>query len=484
MRSTLEPLEGNKVKLSVEVEESEFDRDIDSAFKKIAKEVRLPGFRAGKAPRKVLEARIGIQAAREQALRDGVPTYLAKAVREHDVDLIAAPEVEITGGETEGPVGFDATCEVRPEVSVPGYGGLRIEVPAITATDADVDEAVNAELRRAGSLADVDRPAALGDQVTLDLQGTRDGEPVVGLNTEDWLYELGRGWVAEGFDDQLVGHSAGETLEFSLVPNGNKEPADFEVTISKVQETIVPELNDEWVDENIAEHDTVEGWRSALADQLSERKLSVARNQVVDRLTSALSDLVDIDAPEAMVQGDLQQRLQNTIQQFQAQGIALDQWLSATGQDPNAFVESLREQSIKAVKVDLALRAVASAEGFEVTPEEIEAEYERIALQVRQKPSDVRKAYERNDAVAELTAQMRKGKALDWLVHHVEIVDPDGNHIDNDVLIGHDHDHDHDHDHETHDHDHDHDHGHEAHDREADDHHAHEHAHAHAEETN
>ena len=121
MKSSLEPLEGNKVKLSVHVDEDEFDRNIDQAFKKLAREIRLPGFRAGKAPRRVLEARIGVAPARQQALQDSVPEYLAKAVREHDVDLIASPDVDITAGEDDGPVEFDATCEVRPEITVPGY---------------------------------------------------------------------------------------------------------------------------------------------------------------------------------------------------------------------------------------------------------------------------------------------------------------------------------------------------------------------------
>ncbi len=174
-------------------------------------------------------------------------------------------------------------------------------------------------------------------------------------------------------------------------------------------------------------------------------------------MTTDAVDLVDIEAPEAMVQGDLQQRVQNTVQQFQSQGIALDQWLSATGQDANSFIETLRVQSQKAVKVDLALRAIATAEGFTVEDDDIEAEYERIAMQVRQKPAQVRKAYERNDAVSELIAQLRKSKALDWLMHNVELVDPSGKRLENDVILGHDHSHDHDHDHDDHDHDHDHD---------------------------
>ena len=180
VKSSLAPLEGNKVKLSVNIGEDEFDRDIDQAFRKIAREVRLPGFRAGKAPRRVLEARIGVAPAREQALRDSIPTYLARAVREHDVDLIATPEVEITGGAEEGPVDFDATCEVRPEVTVPGYGGLRVELPNPDPGDEEVEEALAAQLRRHGTLVDVERPVARGDYVTLDLVTTRDGEEVPG----------------------------------------------------------------------------------------------------------------------------------------------------------------------------------------------------------------------------------------------------------------------------------------------------------------
>jgi trigger factor len=165
VKSTLAPLEGNKVKLSVEVDEAEFDRDIDAAFKKIAKEVRLPGFRPGKAPRRILEARLGLAPAREQALRDGIPQYLARAVREHDVDIIATPDVDITSGTDDGPVAFDATVEVRPKVSIPGYGGLRVEVPAVDVTDDEIQAPLDAERRRSGELTDVERPAVKGDYV-------------------------------------------------------------------------------------------------------------------------------------------------------------------------------------------------------------------------------------------------------------------------------------------------------------------------------
>ena len=454
MNSTIEHIEDTPgkrlVKLSLTIDEAEFDREIDRAFRKIAQEVRLPGFRQGKVPRKVLEARIGLGPAREQALRDAVPEYLAKAVREHDIDLIATPEVEITGGAEDGPVSFAATCEIRPEITVPGYGGLRVEVPSPLATEDEIDEVVKGELRRHGSLVDVDRPVERGDHVTLTLAGTRDGEPVIGLTTEDWLYEVGRGWVAEGFDDQLVGAERGAELRFTATPNGTEEPADFEVTVTNVQEMVLPELTDEWVDENIAGSETAVEYQVAIAERISTNKQNQIRNVFVDRVTGALAELVETDAPESMVNSDLQARLQNTIRQFQAQGISIDQWLSATGQSSDQFVDAMRAQSATSAKVDLALRAVAAAEGIEVTDSDIEAEYGRIASQVRQKASQVRKIYEANDAVADLRAQLLKSKALDVLLHSVEIVDTEGNPVDRSLVLG---DHDHDHDHEGHDHD-------------------------------
>jgi trigger factor len=480
VKSTLENLEeapGKRlVKLSLTVDEAEFDRDIDQAFRKLAHEVRLPGFRAGKVPRKVLEARIGLAPAREQALRDAIPNYLASAVREHDIDLIATPQVEITGGADEGPVQFDATCELRPEITVPGYGGLRVELPSPVASDDEIDQAVTAEMRRHGSLVDVDRAVQSGDHVTLTLAGHRDGDPVPGLNTEDWLYEVGQGWVAPGFDDELIGSSRGDELSFSATPNGTSEPADFEVTVTNVQEMVLPELTDDWVDQNIGEFDTVAGYRASIGDRIDATKLNQARSSYIDRVTSALSELVEIEAPEPMVQGDLQARVQNTVQQFQAQGVSLDQWLSATGQDAASFIEALKVQSTKAVKVDLALRAVAAAEDITVSDDDLDAEYARIAMQVRQKPAQVKRAYESNDAVTDLVAQIRKSRALDWLLEHVEVVDPTGAAIDRELVMG-THDHDgHDHDHDDHDHDHDdHDHDHDDHDHDHDDHEGHDH---------
>lgn len=458
MKSSVEPLEGNKVKLYVEVDEAEFDKDIDAAFKTIAREVRLPGFRNGKAPRRILEARIGLGPAREQALNESIPVYLGRAVREHDVDLVSTPQVEVTGGQDEGPVEFEAECEVRPEITVPGYGGLRIEIESPLPTDDELDEARQAELKQGGTLTAAGRPAEPGDFLTLDLAVSRDGDEVVGLNTEDWSYELGQGWVTDDFDERLTGASEGDVVEFTGTPKGTEEEAEFTVTVKAVQVLELPELSDEWVADNLGEFDTVEEWNASLGEQLTERKLNGIRRTLGTKVNEALAELVEVELPESMVQAQIQSQTSELTRQLQASGISVEQWLQITGQTPEQFMAQARPGAELGVKTDLALRAIAKAESLEATDADLELEYARMAYQFGQKAKDIRRIYEQNDAVPELLAGIRKQKAFDWLLHNIEIVDTAGNPVDRDLVLGHthdDHDHDHDHDHDDHDH-HDH----------------------------
>ena len=436
MKSIIETLEGNKVKLSVEIDEVEFDRNIDKAFRKIANEIRIPGFRQGKAPRQLLQAQIGLGAARSQAIQDSIPEYLALAVREHDVDLIATPQIEVTKGEEEGILGFDATCEVRPIVTVPGYNGLRIELPALLVKEEDVDDAMKSERSRHGVLKDVDRAIAKGDHVSLDLSGTREGTPVPGLNVEDWAYEVGKGWVSPSFDEKLIGEKLGSTITYSEAPNGTTDTAEMTVVVKKVQEMVLDDLTDEWMAEHVSEFETVDAWKASLRKRLEEIKLNQTRSVFVERTTSALAELVTIEIPEAMIASDLQARVRNTVEQFQSQGVSIDQWLSATGQTTESFIENLRTESQKAVKVDLALRAVAVAQAIAASDDDIEQELERIALQVGRKVNQVRKAYQENDALTELAAQIHKSQAVDWLLRNSTLVDPEGNAISADDLFG------------------------------------------------
>jgi trigger factor len=326
--------------------------------------------------------------------------------------------------------------EVRPVIIVAGYAGLRVEMAATTASDAEVDEVMTNERKRHGTLVDVARPIARGDQVTLDLSATRGDVPVPGLNVEAWLYEVGRGWVAQGFDDEITGLRAGDEKKFKALPNGNEDEADFTVKVVKVQQLALPEATDQWVAETFGEFETVDKWRATIAERMSASRLNQARNSVVDRVTDELAKLVDIELPEPMVEGDLRSRVRNTAETFKRQGIAIAQFLQITGQSEEQFLEQLREQSRKAVRVDLALRAIALDRNMVADDKDVDEELERIAQRAGVKPRRVRSLYEKNDALGDLRAQICKSQALEWLVREVTYVDAEGKPIPTDTLLG------------------------------------------------
>ncbi len=446
MKTLVEPLEGNKVRLSIEVDESEFEPAIDAAFKRLAREVRLPGFRPGKAPRKLLEARLGTGVAREEAIREAVPGYYSDAIIEHEVDVIAQPEIDVTGGQESGPVTFDAVVEVRPVVEIAGYASLRVELPAPVVTDEEIDEQVDRMRAQYADLVTVDRPAKDGDIVKIDIEGSRDGEPIEGLSATGYAFEVGLGAVVPELDENLRGAQAGDHLEFSGDDHHHDEdeldedghpphgPIDFVVDVEEVQEKVLPELDDEWVKE-ASEFETVDELRADLAERMTRSRAAQAESALRERTAEALAALVDVEPPEAMVSGEMQQRIQDLALRLQAQGITLEQYLMMTGQPQDAFVESLREMAHEAVLVDLALRAVATAEGLEVSDDELDEEFAGVAERIGESAERVRSEFERNGQVPDVRSDIRKRKALDWLVERVEIVDPDGNPIDRADLL-------------------------------------------------
>jgi trigger factor len=430
MKSTVEALEGNKVKLSIEVDAAEFETDIDAAFKRIAREVRLPGFRPGKAPRKVLEARIGIEAARGEAFEQALPKYYLEAVDEHDVDVIAQPEWEITAGQEGGDVAFDATVEVRPVVTVGGYDGLRVTIPSPDVDPTEIDARIDRLRESFAELEDVERPAQTGDNVTIDIAGSREGEAMDGLTAEDYMYEVGTGSIVPELDEQLAGAKVGAVLEFTADhPLPDEDPVDFRVEVKGIKEKVLPEADDAFAAE-ASEFETIAELRADLEQRFGMVKKMQATMAVQQKTAEALAELVDIEIPDSLVNNEMQQRLEDLGMRLQAQGIGIEQYLAQTGQDQEAFVEELRESAAQGVKVDLGLRAVAVAEGLEVDDEELEAEYEAVAERVGQKTSQVRKQLERNGQVAAVRSDLRTRKALEWLTEHVELVDEGGSTID------------------------------------------------------
>lgn len=434
MESTVEPAEGNKVKVTVEVPADDFEREVDAAFRRMAKEVRLPGFRPGKIPRKVLEARVGTEAARNDALQHALPEYYATAIAELEVDAIAAPDIDITAGQEDGPVQFDAVVEVRPDVVVGGYASLRVVIDSPEATEADVDERIERLREQFSTLEVADRAAVEGDTATIDITGSRDGEALDGLTAEDYEYRVGSGSVVAELDESLTGAKVGDILTFTAEHPGDGEPVDFRVLVKEVQVTVLPDLDDDFASE-ASELDTLDELRADLAERIASVKLQQARMALREEAANALGELVEEEPPEALVETEMRTRLQDLAMRLQAQGIELDDYMRATGQDPDAFRESLRTAGLRAVRVDLALRAVAAAEGLEIDDDELDAEIADVAGRVGQSPKRVREQFEHNNQVPLVRSDLRTRKAMEWILERVEVVDPDGAPIDRDALL-------------------------------------------------
>ena len=313
MKSSIEPLEGNKVKLSVTIEAEEFEPSIDAAWKAIAREVRVPGFRAGKVPRKVIEARVEPAYARSEALQKAVPEFYFKAVRELDVDAIAQPEIDITAGEDEGDISFDATVEVRPEIELTGYQGLSITIPSPHPTDTDVADQIDRLRGQYGELVEVTRPAASGDFVTIDIEGSQDGEPVDGLTADDYSYEVGSGSIVPELDEQLRGLKAGESVTFVADhPQPDEPQISFSVTVKEIKEKVLPELSDEWVAE-ATEFATIHEFRDDIIERLTKVRKAQASMAVQSKLGEELAELVEAEVPEALLGQEMRARLENLV---------------------------------------------------------------------------------------------------------------------------------------------------------------------------
>jgi trigger factor len=432
MKATVETLEGNKVKVSVEVDESEFESAMDDAFRRIAREVRIPGFRPGKAPRRVLEAQLGSGFAREEALRHTLPEYYAQAVRDHEVDVIAAPEIDITAGEEHGPVVFDAVVEVRPELPVSGHGDLTVTIPSPVVSDEEVDAQIERLRQNFAELEVVDRPAKDGDNVTIDIAGWEDDEPVSGLTADDYLYEVGAGAVVPEIDEQLRGAKVGDILEFDAEHPDPDSDAQLRLRlmVKEIKEKVLPEVDDEWANE-ASEFDTVEELREDLRKRAAMTRVVMAQMGLRNGAAQSAGELIaEEDVPEAMIAAEMEHRLQDLLLRLQAQGVDFEGYLAATGQEQEAVVAELREAAVLAARADLALRGIAEAEGLEVSDEDLDAELEKLAERVEQTPAEVRLALEEGDQLPAVRSDLRKRKALDWLVANVQVVDEDGNAVD------------------------------------------------------
>jgi len=449
MQSTVEPVQSeedpedaststpslvSKVKLHVRVPADEFDKAVDAAFRKLAGQVRIPGFRPGKAPRKLLEARLGSDIARGQALEDALPQYYVDAVTEHDVDVIAPPEIKLTAGQDDGDVEFDAVVEVRPQVRLVGYDELRVELPNQAVGDDDVDKQIDALRERFADLADSEHPLVDDSYATIDITGTSEGEPVEGLTANDFLYRVGSGMVVPELDEQLRGTRPGAILEFSAVlPERFGEQAGqdvtFRVVVKEAKRKVLPELTDEWAQE-ASEFATVDELRADIRKRLDLVQKMQVQMAARDKVLEAAADLVPVEPPSTLVDAETRRRVEDLAHRLSHQGASLEQYLEATGQEPQAFLDEIRVGAARGVLADLALRAVVAQEEITASDEEVDAEIARLAERTKEKPERVRRQLERGGALDTVRSDVARGKALEFLVDHATLVDQDGNAID------------------------------------------------------
>ncbi len=432
MKAQVAPLEGNKVKLSVEVEETEVEQAIDETFAKFSRELRVPGFRPGKAPRRVLEARIGRPAARHEALEQHIPYWYGRAVRDKAVDVINEPEIEVTAGEDNGPVAFDAVVEVRPRLKLEGYESLKVTVPNPEVTEEDLSRQVDRLRGNFASLAPVQRGARAGDSVVIDLSATRDGQAVAGMSYTDYSVELGAGNDLPELDEHLPGAEAGQTVDFEADLGGT--PVQVQVVVKEVQEKVLPEVTDEWASE-ASEFATVAELRQDIQARMSELKRAQAAMSLRSGALEALIALVDEEPPTVLVDAEVHRSAEELGQRLDAQGVRLERYLEATGRTLEELIAELRAQAIPTVKADLALRAVADALGIEPSEAEVEAFMERMAAGAGVSAAAFREQVERTGRRLAVRSDLKKSKAFDWLVEHAEVTDEEGNGVDRARLL-------------------------------------------------
>jgi trigger factor len=350
------------------------------------------------------------------------------------VDPIAAPEIDITSGEAGGPLTFDALVEVRPVVSIAGYGGLVVTVPGIDVTEEEIDAQIDRVRDQSGELEVVGRAARDGDYLTIDLHGTRTGAE--DLDVEDYLYELGSGSDIAGLDDQLRGSAVGDILQFTAPvpgPDGSGETTSFRVLVKEIKQKVLPEVTDAWAAE-ASEFDTVVGLREDLRTKLRQIKVMQAQVALRSRALEALVELVQDDPPESLIETEVRERLHDLGHRLEQRHISLEQFLAASGRDRGSLLAELREEATRAVRADLALRALADAENMEVSDEDLDAVVADMAEQAGTTGADLKRRLDRAGRLPAVRSDKRKAKALEWLIDHVALVDEEGKPVDRDDL--------------------------------------------------
>ena len=399
MSLQVEKLEKNMAKLTIEVSAEDLDKAMEKAYQKQKSRISLPGFRKGKAPRKMIESMYGKGVFMEDAVNSLVPQEYTKALGECDLEIVSQPEINVTQMEPGKALIFTADVAVKPEVTLGDYKGVEVPKSEITVTDEEVDAEVKKEQdKNARTVAVEDRAAANGDITTIDFEGFVDGVAFEGGKGTDYALTLGSGTFIPGFEDQLVGANTGDHVEVKVTfPEeyqakelAGKE-AVFQCDVKKIETKEVPELDDEFA-KDVSEFDTLAEYKEDVKKKLTEKKEKEARTAKENAAVDKAIENAQMDIPELMTKTECRQMMDDFSRRMQQQGLSMEQYFQFTGQSKDKMMEDMKPQALKRIQTRLVLEKVAEAENIQPSEEEITEEIQKMADAYKMEADKIREA--------------------------------------------------------------------------------------------
>ena len=432
MKTDVEELGPTRVKLSIEVPFEELKPSLDKAYREVGRQVRIPGFRPGKVPPRIIDQRLGRGVVLEQAVNDALPGLYGKALEEGDVLALGQPELQITKLDDGKELSFTAEVDVRPRFEVPDLEGMPVTVDNAEVTPDDVEEYLSGLRERFASLKSVDRPARSGDFVSMDLSASVDGDTVEDAQASGLSYEIGSGDLLDGLDEALEGVTAGESKVFTAeLPGGahSGEQAQVTVTVHSVKEKDLPELDDEFA-QAASEFDTLGELRAGTRAQLQAARRLQQAGQAQQRALDALLSRIDIPLPEKVVAAEAERRRDSMIEQLDQIGSSLDDYLQTMGRTPAEFEADLERDARQGVKTGFVLDQLALQEKLGVDAGEMSAYVAEQARRMRVDPERLAKQLADNGQLGSVAAEVLRGKALDLIAQRAKVTDEAGQEVD------------------------------------------------------
>jgi trigger factor len=428
VKTDVEELSPTRVKLTIEVPFEELKKSLDQAYREVARQVRVPGFRPGKVPPRVIDQRVGRGAVLEQAINEAVPQFYNQAVAEHEVVPLGQPEVEVTKLDDGKELAFTAEVDVRPKFELPSLEAVSITVDNAEVSPDQVEEYLRALRERFASLKTVDRAAETGDYVSIDLAASVDGKPVEDAQATGVSYEVGADSMLDGLDDALVGMSAGESRTFTAELAGGKHAgmaADVLVTVNTVKVKELPELDDDFA-QSASEFDTVGELRASTRKQMEAMRKAGQVGQARERALDALLDEIDIPVPEGIVKLEVDQRRQNLQAQLERAGLTMKAYLENSGQTRDQLEAGFDTDARKALKAQFILDKVAADEQVQVTGEQLSEYVAEQAYRMGVAPDRLFKQLSDNGQLGAVAGDVLRSNALQVVTEKARVIDEAG----------------------------------------------------------